>query len=175
MGGMGAGGMGAMGAGGRTGQQGMLGTNQNQTFLGRNAQQTQNGAMGMNGMNSNRGGARGNLNTMNTMNQMMNNGGNSNANNHPIIRPRQRVAFDYPVPKAETMQWNLQTHLARVSLKKPGLTNVVLVANPGGEVVMRGEVRTESDSKLAETLLKLEPGVRSVRNELTLSQPAEPQ
>lgn len=184
-GGMGSGGMGGGGLGG--GQQGMgmggqqgggsfIGGNNPSQFLGGNAQGgQQNGrggnAMGMNGMggqfgNANRGG--GNRNNLNLMNSMFgNNGGNSMSNNAAPIRPRQRVAFEYQVPTSELLNVNLQTQLKQVSVRKPGLTNVLLSMNPGGEVVLRGVVKSEADARLAQNLVRLEPGVRSVRNELT--------
>jgi hypothetical protein len=164
------------------GQQGggFLGRNTNQQqFLGGNNQgQNQGmnqGRMGANGManllgNTNRGGNRGG---MNLMNSQMGNFGGSNTNQAPVIRPRQRVAFDYPAPKSEALQTSLQGQITKVSIKNPRLSNVMVTTNAGGEVVIRGAVKSEADAKLAENLVRLEPGVRSVRNELTFI-PTEP-
>jgi len=183
-GGMGSGGMGSTGMGGM-GQNGMgmggqqqggnfLGANNNPNqFLGR-GNTGQQGGMGQNGMmnqfgNNNRGGNRGNnLNTMNSMLGGMN-GMNSGMNNRSqqVIRPRQRVAFDYPVPKTDTMHVNLKSQLERVAVRNPGMSNVLLSVDPSGELVLRGAVKSEADAKLAVNLVRLEPGVRSVRNELT--------
>ena len=152
---------------------GFLGRNSNQQqFLGGNAQgqnQNQGRGTGMNGMNqfgnTNRGN-RGNMNTMNSLFGNSNsNGGGNNSNFHPI-RPRQKIAFEYPVPKADALQSSLQIQLTKVSLKHPSLSNVMVSTNPGGEVVMRGIVKSESDARLAANLMRLEPGVRTVRNEL---------
>jgi len=180
MGGAGAGGLGAMGMGGNgmgaLGQNqggGFIGGNNNQGLIGRN-NQNQNGMGGMNGMmnqfgggNMNRG-QRGNLN-MNSINSMFGNNNNSNANTAPPIRPRQKVAFDYPVPKGDALQTNLQVQLTAVAKRNPKLSNVLVSTGDAGEVILRGAVKTEADAKLAEHLVRFEPGVRSVRNELTFT------
>ena len=184
MGGMGSsmGGMGGNAMGGMGGQQGgaFIGGNRNQQqFLGRNSQVTGNG-QGQNGMNQfgqgNRGGGnRGNLNTFNNMMGGMNGnmGGGMNTNQAPAIRPRQRVAFDYPVPTNDSIQTKMAVHISKMSTRNPGLKDVNIAMNPGGEAVLTGSVSSQSHSKLAENLLRLEPGVRSVRNELTFPEPAE--
>jgi hypothetical protein len=181
-GGMGSGGMGGMGQGGMGGQQqggNFLGVNNNQTqFLGR-GNTGQQGGMGQNGMNQfgnnggNRGGNRGN--NLNTMNSMLGNSGmNSGMNRQqPAVRPRQKVAFDYPVPKTDTLHVNLKSQLDRISLRHPGMSNVLLSTEPSGELVLRGAVKSEADAKRAVNLVRLEPGVRSVRNELTFPPSAE--
>lgn len=182
-------GFGAMGNGGGMGmgQQGMgmggnqqggnfLGVNANQ-FLGssaggQNQQGGRNGMNGMNGMGMNgmNGGNRagGNRGGLNTMNSMMN-GMNSGANNRqqPMVRPRQKVAFDYPAPKVEEIHTNMNTQLQRIAIKNPGLSNVMLTSEGPGQMVLRGVVKSEADAKLAANLVRLEPGVRSVRSELT--------
>lgn len=183
-GGMGSGGMGGMGQGGMGGmggqQQGFLGANNNPNqFLGRgNAQQQ--GGMGQNGMmnqfgnnGGNRGGNRGN--NLNTMNSMLGNSGmNSGMNRQqPVIRPRQKVAFDYPAPKTDTLHVTLKSQLDRISLRHPGMTNVLVSSESNGELVLRGAVKSEADAKRAVNLVRLEPGVRSVRNELTFPPSAE--
>ncbi len=182
MGGMGSGGMGGMGQGGMGGQQqggNFLGVNNNQTqFLGRGST-GQQGGMGQNGMNQfgnnggNRGGNRGN--NLNTMNSMLGNSGmNSGMNRQqPAVRPRQKVAFDYPAPKTDTLHVNLKSQLDRISLRHPGMTNVLVSSESNGELVLRGAVKSEADAKRAVNLVRLEPGVRTVRNELTFPPAAD--
>ena len=174
--------MGGMSGQGQNQQGGnFIGGNTNQQqFLGANGQgqnQNQGRGTGMNGMTNQLGNAnRGNRGNMNTMNSMFGNGsGNSNGSNNSVsaIRPRQKVAFEYPVPKTDALQSTLQTQLTRISLKKPSLSNVLVSTNPGGEVVLRGAVTSESDARLAASLVRIEPGVQSVRNELTFPPPAD--
>lgn len=151
---------------------GILGRNTNQNqFLGRNVQNQ--GAGGNMGQGGGRGGGgnRGN----NGQNSQNGGGGNgANANQIPLVRPRQKVAFDYRLPTSEAIQTTLETRLTKLSVKTPGLKSVVLDIEDKGEVVLRGEVGSESDAKLAENMLRLEPGVRTIRNELTFPASATP-
>ena len=154
-----------LGANGNNG--GILGRNTNQNgILGRNVQNQ--GLGGNNNLGGGRGGGgnRGNGNNgLNAQNGGSGNGGN--ANQTPIIRPRLEVAFDFPKPKTDAIQVKLETRLTKLSVKSPGLKSVTVAVEDKGEVVLSGEVGSESESKLAENLLRLEPGVRTVRNELT--------
>lgn len=152
---------------------GFIGGNNNQNLIGRNTQ-NQGGAQGMNGQMNNMFGGGNNRgqrgNNMNLMNSLFgNNGGNSNSNTGPVIRPRQKVAFDYPVPSGEMLQTTLQTQITQVSKRHPKLSNILISTGASGEVVLRGAVKTQADAKLAEHLVRFEPGVRTVRNELTFA------
>ena len=170
--GMGNNGMGGMGQQGGTG---FLGANNNpNNFLGRNS--GQQGGMGMNGMNgmnqfgnNNRGG--GNRGNLNTMNSLLGNNGNSFGGNgqqqQPMIRPRQRVAFEYTAPQGEVLNTRLQTQVTKLAIRKPALANVLISLDQKGEVVLRGAVKSEAESKLLQSMVGMEPGVKSIRNELT--------
>ena len=50
----------------------------------------------------------------------------------------------------------------------PANINVVM---DSGIVVLRGSVGTSNDKRLVENMLRLQPGVRDVRNELDVKQP----
>lgn len=166
----GFGGQNQLGANGANG--GILGrnTNQNQGILGRNVQNQ--GVGGNNNLGGGRGGGGNRRNGLDTMNASGGNGGNTNQT--PLVRPRQKVAFDYPQPKTNAIQITLETRLTKLSAKIPGLKGVIVAVEDKGEVVLRGEVGTASESKLAENFLRLEPGVRTVRNELTVPVAAPP-
>lgn len=185
--GFGSTGLGGQGANGQTGfgGQNQLGGNaSNGGILGRNT--NQNGILGRNtqnqgvGGNNNLGGGgrggggnRGNGN--NGLNAQNGGGGNSgNANQTPLVRPRLEVAFDYPRPKTDAIQITLETRLTKLSVKSPGLKSVTVAVADKGEVVLRGEVGSEAESKLAEISLRIEPGVRTIRNELTFPVAATP-
>jgi len=158
----GFGGQNQLGANGNNG--GILGRNTNQNqFLGRNVQNQ--GAGGNTGLGGGRGGGgnRGN----NGLNSQNGGGNGANANQTPLVRPRQKVAFDYRLPTSAAIQTTLETRLTKLSAKAPGLKSVMVAVEDKGEVVLRGEVTSVSESKLAENMLRLEPGVRTVRNELT--------
>lgn len=159
----GFGGQNQLGANGNNG--GLLGRNTNQNqLLGRNVQ-TQ-GAGGNNNLGGGRGGGgnRGN-NGNNALNGGGGNGGSTNQT--PLVRPRQKVAFDWPQPKTAAIQITLETRLTKLSVKSPGMKSIMVAVEGKGEVVLRGEVDSESESKLAERSLRLEPGVWTIRNELT--------
>jgi hypothetical protein len=59
------------------------------------------------------------------------------------------------------------------SLNRAGLTSIgnVRVMSDGQRVVLRGRVRDASESRIAEGLMRMTPGVRDVVNELQTEQP----
>ena len=176
----GLGGAGGFGQGGaNTGQNGtgqqqgqaFLGRNTNTNqFLGRNAQgQGQTGNLNQNGAGNRRGGANRGANGQNGFNQQQGGmaGGNGSARQAAPIRPRQKVAFTYPTPQLQIVSVKLETRLNKMT----ALKSVNLSVDPSGELVMKGEVASVSEAKLAENLARMEPGVRTVRNELSFPSP----
>jgi osmotically-inducible protein OsmY len=95
--------------------------------------------------------------------------GNFNQQNRRTIRPQQRIAFEYPQRAQETIQTNLNGQFERLQTNRPELQGVEVVLAPNNDVVLRGQVRTEEDKKLAAMYARMEPGVRSVTNELTVA------
>jgi osmotically-inducible protein OsmY len=85
------------------------------------------------------------------------------------IRPRQRLGFDVTPRPAERIVSTVSTRIDKIALKKPAL-KLVNVELKGDEIVLSGKVKSINDSKLAENLLRLEPGVRTIRNELEIEQ-----
>ena len=178
-GGAGLGGAGGSGLGGGStgGVAGNLGGG-NTGFAGRNsAGCAGNAGAGQTG-GANRGGATRNFNR----------GNNSSANNQrnselgggkdrktSAVRPRQKVAFEYNIKSNETVAATITTRLDRITSKNPEFKSLkgVSVAVEGDQLVLLGSVQTAEQSRIAENLLRLEPGVRSVRNELRIEQPVE--
>ena len=151
--------------GGTANNGGILGRNTNQNqLLGRNIQNAGVGANNNFGGGRGGGGNRGN-NGNNLMNGVGSNGGN--ANQTPIVRPRLEVGFNFPKAKTENIQIALETRLTRLSVKTPAMKSVMVAVENKGEVVLRGTVGSESEAKLAMELLRLEPGVESIRSELS--------
>lgn len=100
--------------------------------------------------------------------------GSSSINNE--IRTRFAIAFDSPViANSSTGSQNrasrgttLNARLGKISaLNRLGSISTEVV---GREVTLRGTLRTEQDRKLAERIVLLEPGVSTVRNEITVVQ-----
>ncbi len=162
-GGTGFGGTGAGGRGGATGAAGFAGRT-NTGFAG-NAQAGQGGG-NMGGSTRNF-----NLNGNSSNSQRNNNFGNNAANEKrtSAIRPRQRVAFDFNAKTPSTVVTTMSGHFTKIGVKNPALKDIQVRAE-GGLIVLTGKVKTSDQAKLAENLLRLEPGVRSIKNELQVEQ-----
>lgn len=192
-GGLGGGGLGGQGgglggAGGGSGQGGIgggqnalntLGQQQNAGFIGRNGSNNQfigaaaQGLNGQNGQNANQG-RQSNRGQRNQGQQQFNqNGGGQEANRNLGVRPRQKVAFTHPTFEIPKVVASLEGRFQKMSTKNPSLNTVKLVTDQDGTVVLTGEARSATEAKLAESLVRLEPGIRGVRNELTFPAPTD--
>ena len=157
--------------------QSQLGLNQNaflgqgnnqQNFVGRNPRNQTQGNQQNRQNNNNRGG-QGNFGQNDPNNQ--NGQGQQNQDPKRAIRPQFKVAFDeLPRPTTE-IRSTLQPRFDSLS-QTPALSGVAYELDAEGVVVLRGTVDTPSQRRLAENVVKLEPGVKKVRNELTLNEPA---
>ena len=90
--------------------------------------------------------------------------GSTSAQAKKQIRPIVKPDIEVERLSAKTTATNAQQRLSRIQFPKKlrGVTSSV----EGDTVVLRGEVATESDRRMVERLLKLEPGIDSVRNEV---------
>lgn len=149
------------------GQNGFIGRNNNSgQFVGnRNAGQ-QNA--GRTATNFQRSGQR-------TTNQNRNNRNNSARQSQNSIRPVQRIAFSFRPRTAAVINSALQSQLQRLSVRSPRFRGISFKLQEQGQVVLRGVAASESARKLATALVRLEPGVRSVKNEMTIRSPAPSQ
>lgn len=96
-------------------------------------------------------------------------GGNSgtNASGYRVPIPQQKVAFDYRDRPAPEVSQRLSTQLEKAN-QRLAIRGVALSVEEG-TVTLRGTVKSEGDRRLAEQLVRLEPGVRSVVNELEVA------
>lgn len=95
-------------------------------------------------------------------------GGNgTNSNGYRVPIPQQKVAFEYRERPAPEVGQRINVQLAKVS-QKLSIRGVTLSVDDGA-VTLRGTVKSEGDRKLAEQLVRLEPGVRTVVNELEVA------
>lgn len=87
-----------------------------------------------------------------------------------IVNPRHQVAFSHPQLPQSAVQTSLGERFQRAAQRQTGLSGVSIAtdASRPGVVVLRGEVESADAAKLAATIARLEPGVREVRNELTV-------
>jgi osmotically-inducible protein OsmY len=76
------------------------------------------------------------------------------------------VAYSGPATLTPVARADLQGLLSRSSaLSRPGTIRVDAV---GEVIVLRGKVADESERRLVEGMVRLEPGVHEVRNELEI-------
>jgi hypothetical protein len=114
------------------------------------------GGMGMGGMGMGGMGGRTGMNTMNNQNQQ----------NQNKLRTTIKLGFSIPHGVSPQQATQMQTRLGRLPISG-GARRVQVVAT-GNTVVLRGTVPSRADATLVERLIKLEPGVRTVRNELVV-------
>lgn len=143
-----------------------------------NGQAAQGGAAGRGGA-ANRGGAAGGRSSLGGMsgggNSQQNRGnsnrGGNNSSQSTSIRPMQRIAFDFTPRTSNTVEASLGSQVAALTAQGKLVGNVTVQAGENGRVTLTGEVASESERRKAELSAKLEPGVRSVVNELTVAPP----
>jgi hypothetical protein len=76
------------------------------------------------------------------------------------------IGFPYQPPAPLRMSTNLQ-QVVSTSERLPS-RSAIQVLTDGSTIVLRGQVRDAHESRLAEAIIRLEPGVYRVRNELTV-------
>lgn len=137
------------------------------------------GQSGFVGVGDNAGRFVGNRNAAQQTNQLSRNfqgarAGNTNvqpgANNNTQlkIRPIHRVAFNYSPRTIGRLQSSLNTQFTKLAQRNPRFQGLTLALNGSNEVVLRGTVNSEATRKLAAAMAKLEPGVRTVKNEIVV-------
>ena len=82
------------------------------------------------------------------------------------VKPQHRVAFSYPAPSAPQFSQNLTVRFQKIASKLP--VKGMQVEFDAGQVTLRGEVDSAETGRLAEQFARLEPGVRTVRNEFVI-------
>jgi hypothetical protein len=84
------------------------------------------------------------------------------------MRIARRIAFEAPAIPPTTLQTSLQTQFAALQSHLPG---VLASSTAPGIVVLQGTVASEHERRLAEAVARLEPGVRTVANQLVVATP----
>ena len=85
-----------------------------------------------------------------------------------VVRHSLRIAFDHPDVESAAIQTRLNTQFEQLRTSRPELQGVEIQIGSNQEVILRGQVQSEDDKKLAAMLARLEPGVRTVKNELAV-------
>ena len=82
------------------------------------------------------------------------------------IRYQARIGFQFPRRNTKSLTTGLNAELFRLQALKPGYQSVRLTRRDNGVLVLTGSVPTTQARKLVEIYLNLEPGVKSIHNEL---------
>ncbi|MBI1344827.1 BON domain-containing protein [bacterium] len=143
-------------------------TGNNNQFIGRTAQGQANGNGQNSGQNRNRGG-----NGNRSLDQSILNGGSNQAGTSsvPTIRPRLKAAFDFPAADLAKVTTRSQVLFDRLTTRLPQMDQVQVSHADNGDIVLTGSVDSERSAKLAESVIRLEPGVRKVQNDLKYPPP----
>jgi hypothetical protein len=162
----GTGGFGSSGFGTQGFSQGGLGQD-NQQFIGRDASDMQAvfSSLGRNSdrffqqLNRSMGAGRGRQGNQGNQPQEQ--------NQRPPVHIQLRVAFDYPRPTPTAVGYDLRNRLEKVladhDVKQPD------VIVDGRTAILRGTAASESERLVLENLVRLEPGVSVVANQMTLA------
>ena len=87
---------------------------------------------------------------------------NSGTTNVKRARPQQRISFEYPKANLVRTQVEMSQRFKRLKTVSGADTSI----SDEGVAVLTGTVVNDDARKLAEALARLEPGVRSVNNQL---------
>jgi hypothetical protein len=94
-----------------------------------------------------------------------NNAASSNQKKNKI-RPTVKPDIEFEARTSESIAAGLKTRFTKIPL--PARVRGATASLEGNTVVLTGEVSSESDKRLVERLVKLEPGVNLVQNDLTI-------
>ena len=141
------------------------GRNQQQQFIGGNPRTNQQNNRQQNNQLGNRS-QQGRMN-LDDFNGLNNQQGQSGTNQRRAVRPQQKVAFEIPQRTDTEIRSTLQTRFDTLA-QNPTLRGVSFAMDDDGVVTLRGSVESSSAKLLAANVVRLEPGVREVVNELTV-------
>ncbi len=142
--------------GGRGGSQNFIGNNQ-RAATANNQQQNQFGNRNNRGRQN-----QGDQNDFNNSNQQ-----GQNQDSRRSIRPQQKIAFDVPERTDVEFTTTLSSRFEQVT-QQPALRGVTVHLDSEGVVILRGEVATPSQRMLAANMMRLEPGVKKIVNEIDI-------
>ena len=81
-----------------------------------------------------------------------------------------KIAFTAPPLPLSSVTSSMGQSLDRLKARNERLRGVQFELNADRSITLRGQVKSESAKKLAAFLAMLEPGVRKVKNELTVAE-----
>ncbi|TWU66325.1 MULTISPECIES: BON domain-containing protein [Crateriforma] len=93
-------------------------------------------------------------------------GGNAGGNNQPSIRTRVRSAVQVPPRPATQVRSSAVKTFSRLNRRGYGGVNVQVT---GQTATLQGTVASEKDRRMSELLMRLEPGIYDVQNNLQVA------
>jgi len=85
------------------------------------------------------------------------------------IRPQVKLGFNTPMMPSQALQSTVQARVINLPALGDRMSGVTALADAQGTVTLSGRVASEDDRKLTEILVRMEPGVRTVKNELAVT------
>ena len=112
--------------------------------------------------------------TGNTQFQQFNQSNNQRGATNQIQLPvRPQIAFEYPQPPPAVIATSLDAQIGRIADRGPAFRGIRFAVE-GTVVTLTGFVPDENTKRVAAALVRLEPGVRDVQNELVVAPPPSP-
>lgn len=97
---------------------------------------------------------------------------NANTNSTPprqLLRPQVQLGFESPLVMAPPVAETVYARIADLPAIGSRVAGVNMQLDPSGVMVLSGTVASENDRRMLEILTSMEPGVRSVRNEVQVA------
>ena len=125
-----------------------------------------------------RGGTTGGRNTFTAGRGQSRNRGGQNTNRNRAtgrntrtkrVRPRHRVAFSFNSPSMVAAKASLDVRFSMLLDRRPEFRGVKIVAGKAGELTLSGKVPDATARRMAVALVRMEPGVRKVTNQLSVA------
>ena len=135
---------------------------------GQQGRATQNRNFGSSGGNRSGNQFRNQFNQFNQFNR------GSSSSQLGTFRPRLRVAFAVPKRPTSVVTSSLKMRYQKLSTRFSRFSGIDLQLDGNGQVTLSGQVASESSKRLAANLARLQPGVRSVKNGLTIATSTSP-
>jgi len=149
-----------------------VGRSNNRTGRSNNNRTNQRGSNQRRRFNRSSSGRRGNNRANSSSRNQRQSGrpsGNTANRSRRIIRPRQQIAFDFPKPAATSIATTVRAHFTEFSSQQPTLAGIHIDLNGEGRLTLSGKTASAETKRLAEMLARIEPGVRSIQNEITVT------
>ena len=86
------------------------------------------------------------------------------------MRPQLRIGFSAPAIVPALKQASLTQRMASLPALATRAPGMDIQIDETGTVTLSGQVKTEHDRKLLAAIIRLEPGVRAIRNELQVAE-----